>query len=58
MATISKMKLAFEDKGSKTINNVNPEAEDADVKATADLLIGLQTREVATVSRIDERVLQ
>lgn len=58
MATVtSKIKLAFADKGSKTINNINPEALDADVKDAADILAEMTTREVVSVTRIDERVL-
>ena len=53
----SKIKLVFAETGSKTINNINPEALDDDVKGAAEIFAELQTREVGAIRRIDETVL-
>ena len=56
-AVTTKMKTTYVDKTSKTVNNINPAAEDASIKEVADLLAGLQVKEVTLISRIDEKVL-
>ena len=54
---ISKVKCTYEDKSSRTFNNVNPASADEDVKAVAELLNTLVAKTPAKISRIDEKVL-
>ncbi len=57
----SKVKIVYDmgdDKTeSKTINNVNPEADSTDLADTIDLFTALQDRAVKEVQRIDTTII-